>query len=1120
MKNSPLYVPIELDVLLLGDSHSEEELVEYAPKYNELAQDSLFGDKIVNNSTVFRAGLPGAHLHWILPDALLQGKQDENGELVFPDVPNRWLVLRMSVTGQTICQKVWIVQSDKLSVSPARTDNGMEKSAIPCIAYNEEKKIWEPAGDKGAYYAYLGDAQEYGKEQEPPKESLDRLTAIGVGDHLFSAMYPLCKTVFGFYDPLEDSDIGSYTYAVFGYYNTDTFDPLSGKTADEIVSELCWTWKNRGAVPDCTIFHGSVYGVEWKGRGCKYIETNKTKMDVALANTSAEALSAYMQKAFPDLEGMERILNALQMGLLEELGNSAQEDNLITFENKMHERQFEATRKGEKYCLRTADSNQIVQTVSQAQYDLLADINKAAASYYRAETEGQDLGEEIYFVWHKYTSCMTSPFGSGGADKVKSDLDEKLKEYEGKKKEADSLKAELDQKVSVYNVQLARDGLTLYDLPQTYYRGNNPAVLLVDTRQARTRRQGFQRSEDGTLKCRTDLHTSLNVTLENGMKVAVEKEDLKNVWSTPWKELSEFAGNICLESVLYSSDFTEILAEIVLGKAGLEKTDANLASVKDSIEKQQEQDRSSSEAPEAVALKIWQQPWHPVILDWKAVIKPARTDVDQDNSMAAFDLGEIDFESSKIEFDGPAVQVRGQILLTPHAPYVFGKMVEKAASHYSEESDEYKEILDFAKELGNREILSQQLTGFHEALMGLQWVPNIPILSLSDTEKDIGLAKSVGEAVTDLYPATILDGSKEYYVPMQAGTLNLTQLRLIDSFGQYRDVDIPDDITIGESLRCDKKNTALLPPRFPVDVCLQVEWLCSKENDTDEAVSPVTGFLVVNTLDFSLQVYSRKGTFQGWIQRTDEGVKWRPNPGTGMSAEKISNPDLKSFVSSVLNWKDDKFTEFMADVGKLLSEKASLDSTPAFLSNCFALVRAQVSVGIAGRLKQYWGTDEALNGGYADEEFSLKIGDMRLSGDGVAVFFSDKDGATDYQDYKVSGGKVEKVTLNDSQRSFTLLMNPYRKMTVRTGFMPAYTVSLPAELYKTQIEGMKPMLSAWPILTTQNGEYPVIKFYGRDMNGIAVESDGAHSFKLDKKLLNEAVDGRMCIREIYMEVGE
>ena len=39
---------------------------------------------------------PGVHLHWALPDALLRGKESEaGGELEMPELPDRWVVLRM-----------------------------------------------------------------------------------------------------------------------------------------------------------------------------------------------------------------------------------------------------------------------------------------------------------------------------------------------------------------------------------------------------------------------------------------------------------------------------------------------------------------------------------------------------------------------------------------------------------------------------------------------------------------------------------------------------------------------------------------------------------------------------------------------------------------------------------------------------------------------------------------------------------------------------------------------------------------------------------------------------------------------------------------------------------------
>ena len=115
MKQNPLYVPVELNVLLLGKSETERPLRDVFPKYDRLGENGLFGDDITNDNPVFRWGKPGAHLHWLMPDALLRGCQREDGEMEFPELPNRWIVIRLSSEGDHIRRKAWIIQSDKLS---------------------------------------------------------------------------------------------------------------------------------------------------------------------------------------------------------------------------------------------------------------------------------------------------------------------------------------------------------------------------------------------------------------------------------------------------------------------------------------------------------------------------------------------------------------------------------------------------------------------------------------------------------------------------------------------------------------------------------------------------------------------------------------------------------------------------------------------------------------------------------------------------------------------------------------------------------------------------------------------------------------------------------------------
>lgn len=58
---------------------------------------------------VFTQGLnleAGIHLHWSIPDALTTGKHEV--ETTFPQVPNRWLIVRRGVTEGN---RQWVVST-------------------------------------------------------------------------------------------------------------------------------------------------------------------------------------------------------------------------------------------------------------------------------------------------------------------------------------------------------------------------------------------------------------------------------------------------------------------------------------------------------------------------------------------------------------------------------------------------------------------------------------------------------------------------------------------------------------------------------------------------------------------------------------------------------------------------------------------------------------------------------------------------------------------------------------------------------------------------------------------------------------------------------------------------
>ncbi len=210
--------------------------------------DAVFQDLADQTGTSESLG-PGIHLHWELPDHFRRGAQPPSGGPVrFPAVPNRWLVIRYlrvrdGATGALgpVRTMAWMVESDRLLLAPqtdpGQTPTGRPAVPVPVPADRGSQPFqflgwvmpldgWREGGDK--YASYLA---------EP-------LTAIGFVGPAFSAYYPECSSVFGFWDRfLDERDINRAvaanqpvhfvaSYHVIGWVHDAAADPLAGLAAD------------------------------------------------------------------------------------------------------------------------------------------------------------------------------------------------------------------------------------------------------------------------------------------------------------------------------------------------------------------------------------------------------------------------------------------------------------------------------------------------------------------------------------------------------------------------------------------------------------------------------------------------------------------------------------------------------------------------------------------------------------------------------------------------------------------------------------------------------------------------------------------------------------------------
>jgi hypothetical protein len=191
----------------------------------------------------------GIHLHWELPDYFRKGVQPVGGSnIVFPQAPNRWLVVRyLSIyDGKNwgpVTNHSWVVESDYICAQQLKDSDGVTRPSVPVpLPVN-------PAfGSSNQPYRYMGrvvDAAQWplvtpGDQYLHDFNNEDGdpcyLTSIGFLGPGFSAYYPDCCTVFGFMDRFLD--------------NPTIYNALSANTAIKFkASYQVMGWIDGGADP-------------------------------------------------------------------------------------------------------------------------------------------------------------------------------------------------------------------------------------------------------------------------------------------------------------------------------------------------------------------------------------------------------------------------------------------------------------------------------------------------------------------------------------------------------------------------------------------------------------------------------------------------------------------------------------------------------------------------------------------------------------------------------------------------------------------------------------------------------------------------------------------------------
>ena len=441
-----LQVPLRLQALCLD---KEQTVVRALADYRRLPSVHAKGDADdqpnLSGSILtppFTRDLPlpaGIHLHWMLPNVLTRGDSDASG-IRFPQVPNRWLILR-SGGGQP--ERQWVVESDFLypeGHGDEWDEQGKGEGDIPVNVM----AVPDPAPGPGLRYRFLGRALPLADwraaRSQTGAEYLADLTAIGPEPLLnaldpvratFASFYPNCRTVFGFHDAdfATGAPPAGLRYEVLGWYADATRDcllPLLSAAPDaealrlRLDEDFQWTLPEGDALPAASLFHARLtFGAAVRSGVNRLAALDKPLL--AVGQTESEALAALMahrrapetnEQARAVRRQVEEQLEALQ--LTERLEGVTLDLDARLLESR-HERGFASHSAGIRWALKPqSDETQDVFTALRrrssravrstglppAWMGQLQTLNACQEAYQRAGDELEALRQRMYTAWY------------------------------------------------------------------------------------------------------------------------------------------------------------------------------------------------------------------------------------------------------------------------------------------------------------------------------------------------------------------------------------------------------------------------------------------------------------------------------------------------------------------------------------------------------------------------------------------------------------------------------------------------------------------------------------------------------------------------------------------------
>jgi hypothetical protein len=861
---------------------------------------------------------PGVHLHWAMPDSLLDGTLSERdrgteNRLSLPPLPDRWVVLRIAVPREASRAIVsgWVIEAGKTTVTPladwpapdrARPPTG--KTIAPDVLTGTVggSLSWSGGYDAVANRFAFHDPLVDLRELAPRGVIGDfatylvcgwwfdpRLDPLDVARSKASLQARLDALRWRLTDDLEDRGAGVKKSAAKGKKQSATgltsavrykaliteSDPTTGSevkpAAISAIGGLFAESASHFAIavahdPYASLLHGVIHGVPVTG-GIVADQRPSSERANAAFGFQAEDIAAVfaatgLNLAEPDdRRDVERLVSGFTHDLLSGVATT---NGLLAIEEGEHAAGF-SSRPGEP-----GPTERVVSARPAS------DLPGTRAA--RSATFGTLSKKEVALMETELLWSSSRPAG------VKSHTADKMRTVREKR---DATKAPSSPPAS---------RLVVRPTPR-YFEPMEPMLAVSGGGRSARHRFDDKRSPDGRLQCRWPSQVPAEIAglvrgadLFSGFPAGglppevvrlVESAMILDPYIAPWRvevaaqatgfDASAVKARMYAETALrFSKDarFTAGAASRSLGQKPSPYLEARVAAGLNRFS------LIAGVDPDPVGVTAWSQPWVPMWLEWEV-------ELDTTDRLEGWSLGPIDLEATDEE-DPPSGVVRriaGRSPLNSGVAASLGNAItewlkaEDARGVDGEVSEAVQaELSDIAHAVQGIDILSASLDSLHDVLLGLPVGP----YGVLQPRNGSGIARPVPVSIPQL---------------LLAGRLRVRRARIVDAFGRTLALD-PDRIAYParndlEAGGVTLRPRLLRPARWlfrlvdPADLSESSPEATIDQLEPSLMINPVAGFLLPDHIDEALEVFDSTGSPIGQLfhDPISGGVTWEIAPG-------------------------------------------------------------------------------------------------------------------------------------------------------------------------------------------------------------------------------------------------